>query len=163
MDPLARLDDLQTACSVAHAVATSADEEPPHEPYPAPSRAYDRYAAEYLGSMDAALSWANMRKRLNAFYDAAIANFCKGTPPRCRPTTRGFMEIAPGEGEGLDEDARQVFASLLTRLIKLVESALREGASRGEFREILSAQPCISSRLPVASSCLSVHLVTNDS
>jgi AcrR family transcriptional regulator len=96
-------------------------------------RAYERYAEEYLASIKAALSKGTLRKRLSEFFDAAITNFCKGSPPRGCPTTRGLMEIASVEGEGLDENARRAFASLLTRLIKLVENALREGAARGEF------------------------------
>ncbi len=96
-------------------------------------RCYERYAEEYLASIQAALGKGALRKRLTEFFDVAITNFCKGSPPRGCPTTRGLMEIASVEGGGLDENARQAFASLLTRLIKLVENALRDGAARGEF------------------------------
>ena len=44
------------------------------------------------------------------------------------------MELAPGEGEGLDEDARQAFADLITRITNLIQQALSEGAVRGEFK-----------------------------
>jgi len=95
--------------------------------------AYERYAEVYLGSVQRALSKGTLRKRLMAFFDVAIANFCKGSPPRGCPTTRGLMEVSQVEGEGLDENARQAFADLLTRLIGLIERALREGRGRGEF------------------------------
>src|SRR5689334_514282 len=94
--------------------------------------AYERYAEVYLGSVQRALSKGTLRKRLMAFFDVAIANFCKGSPPRGCPTTRGLMEVSQVEGEGLDENARQAFADLLTRLIGLIECALREGRGRGE-------------------------------
>jgi TetR/AcrR family transcriptional regulator, transcriptional repressor for nem operon len=96
--------------------------------------AYERYAAEYLNSISEALGSGTLRQRLTAFFDAAIANFCTGSPPRGCPTTRGLMEVASVEGEGLDENTRQAFADLLTRLIVLIEGALSEGVERGEFK-----------------------------
>ncbi len=95
--------------------------------------AYERYAEAYLASIAAALAQGTLRKRLTAFFDVAIANFCTGSPPRGCPTTRGLMELSPVEGEGLDDQARQAFADLISRLIVLVEDALRDGAARGEF------------------------------
>lgn len=96
-------------------------------------RAYERYAEEYLTVIEAALAKGSLRRRLTAFFDVAITNFCKGSPARGCPTTRGLMEIGSVEGEGLDESARRAFAGLLCRLIELVENALRDGAGRGEF------------------------------
>ena len=95
--------------------------------------AYERYAEAYLASVQKALSKGTMRKRLMAFFDVAIANFCKGSPPRGCPTTRGLMEVSQVEGEGLDDNARQAFAGLLTRLIGLIEGALREASGRDAF------------------------------
>jgi hypothetical protein len=44
------------------------------------------------------------------------------------------MELGSAEGEGLDENARQAFAALMTRITGLIQEALSEGAGRGEFR-----------------------------
>jgi TetR/AcrR family transcriptional repressor of nem operon len=96
--------------------------------------AYGRYAGEYLNSVQRALGSGTLRERLTAFFDLVIRNFRSGSPPRGCPTTRGLMELAPGEGEGLDENARQAFAGLLARITELIEQALSEGAGRGEFK-----------------------------
>jgi hypothetical protein len=74
-----------------------------------------------------------LRQRLTAFFDLTIRNFRSGSPPRGCPTTRGLMELAPGEGEGLDENARQAFAQLVARVTDLIREALSKGAERGEF------------------------------
>lgn len=95
--------------------------------------AYERYASEYLVSLQKALGSGTLRQRLTAFFDLTIKNFRSGSPPRGCPTTRGLMELAPGEGEGLDENARQAFAHLMTRITDLVQEALSEGVKRGEF------------------------------
>ncbi|MCW5704065.1 MAG: TetR/AcrR family transcriptional regulator [Bradyrhizobium sp.] len=95
--------------------------------------AYERYAADYLGTIEKALGSGSLRKRLMAFFDVTIRNFRSGSPPRGCPTTRGLMELAPGQGERLDENARQVFAGLMTRITALVREALSNGAARGEF------------------------------
>ena len=95
--------------------------------------AYERYAHEYLGSVQQALSSGTLRKRLTAFFDLTIRNFCCGSPPRGCPTTRGLMEVASVEGEGLDERARQAFADLVARITGLVQDALSQGVARGEF------------------------------
>jgi TetR/AcrR family transcriptional repressor of nem operon len=96
-------------------------------------RAYQRYASEYLGSVEKALSSGTVRERLAAFFDLTIKNFRSGSPPRGCPTTRGLMELAAFEGEGLEEDARQAFADLVARIIGVIESALSKGVERGEF------------------------------
>ena len=95
--------------------------------------AYERYASKYLSSVQKALGSGPLRKRLTAFFDLTIKNFRSGSPPRGCPTTRGLMELASVEGEGLDENARRAFADLLARITGLVEEALSEGAARGEF------------------------------
>src|SRR5689334_14056357 len=96
-------------------------------------RAYERYASEYLGSIEKALGSGTIRQRLSAFFDLTIKNFRSGSPPRGCPTTRGLMELSPVEGEGLDENARQAFADLMTRINALLQETLSEGAARGEF------------------------------
>jgi TetR/AcrR family transcriptional regulator, transcriptional repressor for nem operon len=96
--------------------------------------AYERYAGEYLRALQRALGSGTLRKRLTAFFDLTIKNFRSGSPPRGCPTTRGLMELSPIEGEGLDENARKVFADLMTRITGLVQQALAEGADRGEFK-----------------------------
>ncbi|WFU43009.1 TetR/AcrR family transcriptional regulator [Bradyrhizobium sp. CB82] len=95
--------------------------------------AYRRYAGDYLSSIQKVLGSGPLRKRLTAFFDLTIKNFRSGSPPRGCPTTRGLMELASDEGEGLDEDARRAFAELVFRITGLVQDALSAGAVRGEF------------------------------
>jgi TetR/AcrR family transcriptional repressor of nem operon len=95
--------------------------------------AYERYAGDYLTSVQKALGSGTLRKRLTAFFDITIAGMCAGSPPRGCPTTRGLMELGSTEGAGLDENARQAFAKLISRITVLVQKALSEGAERGEF------------------------------
>ncbi len=96
--------------------------------------AYERYADEYLKSVEKALGVGSLRKRLTAFFDMTIRNMCAGSPSRGCPTTRGLMELGSTEGEGLDESARQAFADLINRITALVQEALSEGTTRGEFK-----------------------------
>jgi AcrR family transcriptional regulator len=96
-------------------------------------QAYERYAGDYLVGLQRALGTGSLRKRLTAFFDLTIANFRSGSPPRGCPTTRGLMELGAAEGEGLDEDARDAFANLVSRITALVEGTLSAGAERGEF------------------------------
>jgi len=96
-------------------------------------RAYERYSGEYLSSVQKALSSGTLRKRLTAFFDLTIKNFCSGSPPRGCPTTRGLMEVGSVEGDGLDENARRAFADLLGRIIGLIQDTLSKGVERGEF------------------------------
>ena len=95
--------------------------------------AYERYASEYLGTLQKAHGAGTLRARLTAFFDLTIKNFRSGSPPRGCPTTRGLMELGSVEGEGLDENARQAYADLVARITALVQEALSEGAKRGEF------------------------------
>ena len=95
--------------------------------------AYERYASEYLSSLQKALGSGALRKRLTAFFDLTIKNFRSGSPPRGCPTTRGLMELGSVEGEGLDDNARQAFADLVARITALVQEALSDGAKRSEF------------------------------
>ena len=96
-------------------------------------QAYERYAGDYLLALQKALGAGSLRKRLTAFFDLTITNFRSGSPPRGCPTTRGLMELGAAEGEGLDEDARQAFAGLISRITMLVQETLAAGAERGEF------------------------------
>ena len=96
--------------------------------------AYERYASEYLASLEKVLDSGTLRARLTAYFDAAIRNFRSGSPPRGCPTTRWLMELGSVEGDGLDENARQAFADLVARITGLVQDALSEGAARGEFK-----------------------------
>jgi len=95
--------------------------------------AYERYADKYLATLQKALGSGTLRQRLTAFFDVTIKNFRSGSPPRGCPTTRGLMELASGEGSGLDEDARRAFADLVARATALIEEAFSEGKKRGEF------------------------------
>jgi len=94
--------------------------------------AYERYAGEYLTSVQKALGAGTLRKRLTAFFDVTIVNMCAGS--RGCPTTRGLMELGSAEGEGLDDNARAAFADLISRITALVRDAFSEGARRGEFK-----------------------------
>ncbi len=94
---------------------------------------YQRYASEYLGSLQKVLGSGTLRERLTAFFDVTIKSFRSGSPPRGCPTTRGLMELGSVEGEGLDENARQAFADLVARITGLVQEALSMGVERGEF------------------------------
>lgn len=96
-------------------------------------QAYERYAEDYLAALQKTLAAGSLRKRLTAFFDLTISNFRSGTPPRGCPTTRGLMELGAAEGEGLDDDAREAFASLIARITALVRDTLSAGAARGEF------------------------------
>ena len=96
--------------------------------------AYERYAGEYVSSLQKTLGAGTLRERLTAFFELTIRNFRSGSPPRGCPTTRGLMELSPVEGEGLDENARQAFADLVARITALVQEALAEGVARGEFK-----------------------------
>jgi len=96
--------------------------------------AYERYAGEYLQSLQKALGKGTLRQRLTAFFDLTIKNFRSGSPARGCPTTRGLMELGAAEGEGLDENARQAFAGLMERINGLLQEAVSEGAKRGEFK-----------------------------
>jgi TetR/AcrR family transcriptional regulator, transcriptional repressor for nem operon len=96
--------------------------------------AYERYAGEYLKSVEKALGAGTLRKRLTAFFDTTIKSMCAGSPSRGCPTTRGLMELGSAGGEGLDETARQAFADLIDRITALVQDALSVGAARGEFK-----------------------------
>jgi TetR/AcrR family transcriptional regulator, transcriptional repressor for nem operon len=95
--------------------------------------AYQRYAGDYLSSVQKALGSGTLRQRLTAFFDVTIKSFCSGSPPRGCPTTRGLMELASVEGEGLDDNARQAFADLVAGITGLVREALSKGAERGQF------------------------------
>jgi TetR/AcrR family transcriptional regulator, transcriptional repressor for nem operon len=95
--------------------------------------AYELYADRYLVTLQKALGAGSLRERLSAFFEVTIKNFRSGSPPRGCPTTRGLMELAPGKGEGLDEDARKAFADLVNRVTALIEQAFVEGKKRGEF------------------------------
>ena len=95
--------------------------------------AYERYASDYLTSIERTLSSGSLRERLTAFFDVTIKNMCSGSPSRGCPTTRGLMELGSAEGEGLDENARKAFAELLTRITSLLQKVLSEGVERGEF------------------------------
>ncbi|MDA9441400.1 TetR family transcriptional regulator [Bradyrhizobium sp. CCBAU 51745] len=96
-------------------------------------QAYERYAGDYLLALQKRLATGSLRKRLMSFFDLTITNFRSGSPPRGCPTTRGLMELGAAEGEGLDEDAREAFANLISRIAALVQDALQAAAARGEF------------------------------
>jgi TetR/AcrR family transcriptional regulator, transcriptional repressor for nem operon len=96
--------------------------------------AYERYAGEYLNSLQKALGSGTLRQRLAAFFDLTIKNFRSGSPPRGCPTTRGLMELGSDEGEGLDDNARQAFADLISRIAGLLQEAFAAGIKRGEFQ-----------------------------
>jgi TetR/AcrR family transcriptional repressor of nem operon len=95
--------------------------------------AYERYASDYLSALQKTLGSGTLRERLTAFFELTIKNFRSGSPPRGCPTTRGLMELGSVEGEGLDENARKIFADLVARITGLVQEALSDGAKGSEF------------------------------
>src|SRR5690348_7628506 len=95
--------------------------------------AYERYANEYLVALEKSLGSGTLRERLTAFFSLTIKNFRSGSPPRGCPTTRGLMELG-SDGDGLDENARQKFADLITRIAGLVQGTLAKGVHKGEFK-----------------------------
>jgi TetR/AcrR family transcriptional regulator, transcriptional repressor for nem operon len=95
--------------------------------------AYERYASEYLASIQETLSSGSLRECLTAFFDVTIRGMRSGSPPRGCPTTRGLMELGSAQNRRMDEKARQKFASLLTHITGLLQKALSEGVKRGEF------------------------------
>ena len=90
-------------------------------------QAYERYAGDYLAALQKVLGTGSLRKRLTAFFDLTITSFRSGTPPRGCPTTRGLMELGADDGDGLDQEARQAFAKLVSRITALVEAAKSVG------------------------------------
>lgn len=95
--------------------------------------AYERYAASYLAAVSVVMSRGPLRQRLEGFCDVSITNFCAGEPSRSCPTTRGLMEVAPDNREGLGERSAAAFSALLREILELVENAFRYGKRRGEF------------------------------
>ncbi|MEL7046658.1 MAG: TetR/AcrR family transcriptional regulator, partial [Pseudomonadota bacterium] len=95
--------------------------------------AYAHYADGYLSRVETAMAGGSLRDQLLAFCDVSIANFCDGEPARGCPTTRGLMEVAERNREGLGERAQQAFTELIARVLSMVERAFRDGVSSGEF------------------------------
>lgn len=96
-------------------------------------RAYERYAAEYVQSIEAALAEGSLRDRLENFYGVAIANFCAGSPSRGCPTTRALMELSSVAEHGLSIEARKAFARLLDQILDRLTTAFAHGVAMGEY------------------------------
>jgi AcrR family transcriptional regulator len=101
--------------------------------------AYHRYSGNYLVAVEKVFAGDNLRDSLTAFFDMTIRNFRSGTPPRGCPTTRGLMELDTSAGDGPDEEAREAFAALVTRVTQLIEDAFSRATARGEFSGDASA------------------------
>lgn len=97
-------------------------------------RAYRRYSADYVRSIGAALAEGDLRRRLEAFFDVAITNFCTGSPPRGCPTTKALMELSSEDGAGLPPEARAAFADLLDQVLDRLTAAFVHGVATGEYR-----------------------------
>ncbi|MEM9533271.1 MAG: TetR/AcrR family transcriptional regulator [Pseudomonadota bacterium] len=95
--------------------------------------AHRRYADGYLAAVGKVMSSGSLRQRLEGFCDVSITNFCAGKPSRSCPTTRGLMEVAPNNREGLSDRSAAAFSVLLRQILERVEGAFRDGAQRGEF------------------------------
>lgn len=96
-------------------------------------RAYSRYAETYVATVEASLTASrSLRDRLSAFFAAAIHNFTEGSGGLGCPTTRGLMELT-NASEGTDDEARQAFATLLSRVSELLERVFEEARETGEY------------------------------
>ena len=96
-------------------------------------RAYERYAQTYLKTIEDSLSGdVSFRKKLESFFATAIYSFTKGSNGLGCPTTRGLMEVTEEEG-GLDDEAREAFASLLTGVSGLLRKAFEDASNSGQF------------------------------
>ena len=94
--------------------------------------AYARYAEDYVAAVEQTLGSGNLRHSLMAFFDMTIRNFRSGSPPRGCPTTRGLMELGESDA-ALQDQMREAFATLVTRITKLIEAAFTRARTRGEF------------------------------
>jgi TetR/AcrR family transcriptional regulator, transcriptional repressor for nem operon len=89
-------------------------------------RAFDLYATRFLEAAKASLQGDDAGQMLSRFFETAIANMTKGTPPRGCLTTK----TAAG-GSVVGDRVRKKLRDLLDTLTSLVEAALRRpGISR---------------------------------
>lgn len=94
--------------------------------------AYARYAEDYVAAVEQTLGSGSLRDSLTAFFDMTIRNFRSGSPPRGCPTTRGLMELEESD-DALQNQMREAFATLVTRITRLIEAAFARGTTHGEF------------------------------
>jgi TetR/AcrR family transcriptional regulator, transcriptional repressor for nem operon len=82
-------------------------------------RAFDRYAADFLHSVETLLAEGDVASRLKKFFDSAIVNMTSGSPPRGCLTTRTALNA------GISSEAvRERVQNLLGRLEHAVSRAI---------------------------------------
>ena len=82
-------------------------------------RAFDRYAADFLASVEILLSEGAVAKRLTKFFDSAVVNMTGGSPPRGCLTTRTALNAGISS-----EVVRERVQDLLGRLEQAVSKAI---------------------------------------
>lgn len=82
-------------------------------------RAFDHYAADFLGSVGNLVAEGDVATRLKNFFDSAIVNMTSGSPPRGCLTTRTALNA------GISSEAvRERVQDLLGRLEQIVGKAI---------------------------------------
>lgn len=95
-------------------------------------RAYDRYAARLLASLEASLAGNDAARLLGRFFEALITSMIADTPPRGCLTTK-----TAGDGSIASDRVRERLRDMLDRLTAIVEAAL----SRPAVRRQLTLEP----------------------
>lgn len=83
-------------------------------------RAFDLYATRFLEAVKASLQGDDAGQMLSLFFETAIANMTKGSPPRGCLTTKTATD-----GSVVSDRVRQRLRDLLDTLTSLVEAALK--------------------------------------
>jgi TetR/AcrR family transcriptional repressor of nem operon len=82
-------------------------------------RAFDRYAADFLASVENLLAEGDVAERLTKFFDSAVVNMTGGSPPRGCLTTRTALNA------GISSEAvRERVQDLLGKLEQVVARAI---------------------------------------
>jgi TetR/AcrR family transcriptional regulator, transcriptional repressor for nem operon len=82
-------------------------------------RAFDRYAADFLASVENLLAEGDVAERLTKFFDSAVVNMTGGSPPRGCLTTRTALHA------GISSEAvRERVQDLLGKLEQVVARAI---------------------------------------
>ena len=82
-------------------------------------RAFDRYAADFLASVENLLAEGDVSERLTKFFDSAVMNMTSGSPPRGCLTTRTALNAGIAS-----EAVRKRVQDLLSKLEQVVARAI---------------------------------------
>jgi AcrR family transcriptional regulator len=103
-------------------------------------RAFDLYATRFLEAAKVSLQGDDARQMLSRFFETAITNMTKGSPPRGCLTTKTATD-----GSVASARVRQKVRELLDKLISLVEAALK----RPGISQQLALKPVEAARVVV--------------